>query len=231
MTIYRFFILLILVSACGKHETRRPLLNQSDNFAQEEILSAEVQALRYLQTAASEDFFTLIEDKQININNQFENGRTFLIEAVIWSQIEIIKWLLNKEECDLEIQDLEGLRAIDHAKRINNPQVLALFQSDAPTQDEINQRLFHSINAQNYPSLQESLRLGAQLNIFDQKGMTPLITAIFLKDEQAIRILLQTRRADVNLADKRRNWMPLTWSKRQGLNRVNSQLIRLGAVE
>lgn len=231
MTIARFFILLILISACGKHETRRPLLEERDNFSQDEILSAEAQALRYLQTSAAEDFFTLIEDKQININNQFDNGRTFLMEAVVWSQIEIIKWLLNKEECDPEIQDFEGLRAIDHAERINNPQVLALFQSDAPTQDEINQRLFHSINAQDYTSLQETLRLGVQLNIFDQKGMTPLITAIYLKDEQIIRILLQTKQVDVNLADKRRKWTPLTWSKRQGLNRVSAQLARLGAVE
>lgn len=231
MSYYRLLILFILITACGKHETRRPLLDETDNFAQDEVLRAEVQALRYLQTSAFEEFFTFMKDRQIDINYQFENGRTFLIEAVIWSQTEIVKWLLNQEECDLEIQDREGLSAIDHAKWINNPQVLALFQSDAPSQDEINQRLFQSIAAQDYSSLQESLSLGAELNIFDQKGMTPLITAIYLKDEQAIRILLQTRQADVNLADKRRRWTPLTWSKRQGLSRVSSQLERLGAEE
>ena len=224
-----FCVFLTLIS-CGKHETRRPALNNSLTQQQTEILTTEEQALRSIQTAALTDFINLIEKEQVDINFQFSNGRTFLIEAVLWSQVEIVKWLMQREDCDLEITDQEGLTAEQHAKAIGVQEILNLFQGDNLTQEELNQQLFRTIQERDYALLQETLKLGAEVNIYDIKGMTPLITAIFQKDEQAIRILLQTRQADINLPDKRRRWTPLTWANNQGLQRVATQLQRMGAI-
>ncbi len=223
-------MILLTLTSCGKHETRRPPLNNNLIQEQAEILTTEEQALRFIQTAAVANFIDLIEKEQTDLNYQFNNGRTFLIEAVLWSQVEIIKWLLQRDDCDREIIDQQGLTAEQHAKAIGIQEIISLFQGDGLTQEELNQQLFRTIQEKDYSLMQETIKLRAEINIFDVKGMTPLITAIFLKDEQAVRILLQSRQADINLPDKRRRWTPLAWANSQGLSRVATQLQRMGAI-
>lgn len=223
-----YLLFLILFLSCGKHETRRPLTGTTEPQAQE-VLTSEQQAMRFIQTGDKDQFLSLIQANNLSINFQSPNGRTFLIEAVLWDQVEIVRLLLEYEGIDLEMKDPDGLSAYDHALLINNPQILALFNGDGLSQEEINQGLFKSLYALDYNQIQHFIIEGAELDIYDEKGMTPLTLAIFLKDERAVRILLQTRNLDVNLADLRRRWTPLTWATRLNLPRIVQMLQRMGA--
>lgn len=226
-----FFLLLSLLS-CGKHETRRPYLD--DRAAQGdivEILTPEAEALKAIRLGDEMSFFSLLDSGSIDVNDRHEKGVTYLIEAVLWERIAFVERLIAHEHIDLELRDDEGMSAYDHAVRIDHRDLMRLLSGDQLSQEEINQALFDALYGRNHEAIQNSLDQGAELNIHDEKGMTPLIVTLFQKDERAARLLLQTRKVDLNFKDLRRRWPPLTWAKRQGLTRLAQMLERLGAQE
>lgn len=218
-----------MLSSCGKHETRTPNLSKITLNENIPALSLSEQALLSVQSDNLEEFKSLIQGHDLNLNLRHQNGRTYLIEAVLWSRLSFIKWLLEQETIDIQAKDVQGKSALEHAEYIGNREIISALNGGSMSQEEIDESLFQALYAKNHDAVKEAIAAGADLNIFDKKGLTPLILAIYQKDELAVRLLLQTRKIDVNLADKRTMKRPLAWAKRAKLERVQKMLERLGA--
>ncbi len=222
---------LFALASCGKHETKTPPPKIETTGENLPVLSASEAAILAIQSNEVGEFVNLCQTHDLNLNSVQRNGRTFLIEAVEWSRIEIIKWLLAQESIDVEAKDNEGKSALEHAQIIGDREVLKLLGSGAMSQEEIDTSLFTALYAKDQNQVKEAIEAGANLDIHDKKGLTPLIIAIYQKDEMAIRLILQTRRVDVNLRDLRTNKTPLAWARRSKLSRVEKMLERMGAHE
>lgn len=219
------------VISCGKHETYRPEIASIKQVEEVEPLSPPNQALVEIQSGNSQAFINIVTKADLALNQVHPNGNTYLIEAVLWQRVEIVEWLIAKDEIDLEAKDKTGLSALDHAKLVGNTNIIKLVGGGKLSQEQLDAELIAALYKKDAWAIKDSIAAGAQLNIFDEKGLTPLIIAIYLKDEMAIRLLLQTRKVDVNLADQRRRWSPLRWARLQKLSRAEQMLIRLGARE
>lgn len=222
---------LLVLGSCGKHETNSPTAGLKKKTETLPTLSASESAVLAIQSDKYDEFTQLVLDHDLNINFTHANGHTFLIEAILWSRVEIVEWLLGRESIDAEAKDQDGMSPLEHAQIIGNKDILKLLKGGQQSQEEIDAGLFEALYAKDQKAIKEAIDSGANLNIHDKKGLTPLILAIYLKDEMAVRLLLQTRKVDVNLADKRTNKTPLSWSKRAKLTRVEKMLERMGAHE
>lgn len=124
--------------------------------------------------------------KGADFNAQDMNGRTALHIAIINRNIEAINSLL-KMKASVEIQDSEGKRAATYFPSM--PDSIAMKFSPLYTNPSLALLDFSEVGK--FIAIQEAIAQGADINIQDKYGNTPLILAVDHKDPQLIALLLQ----------------------------------------
>lgn len=75
------------------------------------------------------DFLTVMEEEDVNVNHQDENGKTALIRASQRGDLHVVKLLLQDEEIDVSICDKNKSTALMHAKREGHMKIVELLQT------------------------------------------------------------------------------------------------------
>ena len=131
------------------------------------------------------------------VNKQTTDGETALIMAVRNGNINCAE-LLIKSGTDVNITKTKGTSALEHA--INNRYVdlvRKLIAAGADANIASKPLLVTSVKAGNFDSVQELLKLDTDVNIRDKDGNTPLITAVDIRNEAIVQLLLE-KGAEVN---------------------------------
>ena len=80
------------------------------------------------------------------------------------------------------------------------------------TQDELNQKLFEAVENENITEIKSLLNQGANVNVREKDGQTPLHYAAYLNNINIAKLLIDSG-ADVNVQDED-GWAPLRWAVR-----------------
>jgi ankyrin repeat protein len=130
-------------------------------------------------------------------NAQDTLGRTPLMGASIAGRQEIAQ-LLIIDGADLNIQDKAGWTAMMHAKRHGNEEITRLLIAHGATSLGVDKaNLVYAAATNNAQSLKELIRRGIDLNVRDDREMTPLMIASQENNIDAINILLKAK-ADIS---------------------------------
>ena len=147
-------------------------------------------------------------DKIINKLNKLDDQRTPLMEAVIHQDIEQVKKLIE-EDVNVNAQDRHGNTALMYAVNMENLEIIKLL---------INNRADVTIQRTNdgwtplmeatgiYNNKIEIMQLlidsGANINVQDSLGYTPLMWATLQEDLEAVKLLVNSG-ADISIENNR----------------------------
>ena len=95
------------------------------------------------------------------------------------------------------------------------------------TQDELNKKLFEAVDNENITEIKSLLNQGANVNVREKDGQTPLHYAAYLNNINIAKLLIDSG-ADVNVQDKD-GWAPLRWATHNGHPEIAKLLIEYEA--
>lgn len=216
--------LFLLFCSCGYHS--------SDSFGEQktgavtrveksgEVIDQAADAIQSNQLPRLQELL----GQGLPVNSVLRNGRSLLIEAVVWGRIEIVAFLIERG-AQLDLKDPEGRTALDHAQ--GKPALLRLLN---PQTERENQELFAAVNENRFNDVKSLVLQGVDPNVFSAMGETPLTLAVGLNFENVVRVLLQQTKTDVNLKNKSGE-SPLGIARIKNLKRIEDLLKRRGAKE
>lgn len=211
------------LAACGSHQSNPYGFATGGELQVVEKPVEPVDVLTEALRAGNIEIISGVLSQGWPVDQPLRNGRTALIEAVVWNRISVVEFLLA-QGADVQVTDSEGLTAIDHAQ--DQPALLRLLE---PKGDAETEELFLAVRENRFNDVRRMISEGVDPNVRDAGGETPLTLAVTLNLEFVVRILLQPGSgADVNL----RNGIgqsPLELSRKHGLSRIERMLIQRGA--
>jgi len=159
-----------------------------------------------------------------SVNGVFA-GHTALQAASQNGHLDVIQ-LLIRYNCDFEIEDKDGDRAIHHAAFGDEPAVIDLLVrggasggADINARNKRRQTALHvGVNKGHQGVVKVLLELGAHASLQDSEGDTPLHDAISKKRDDMIGLLLETR-GGVGVAD-------VTVTNNNGFNALHHAALR-----
>lgn len=219
----------LLFFSCGSHHSSRvPGLGgiEGEEVGQKSIQERVVSAISKNDQAE----FGKILEEGFSINSRLENGRTALMESVIWNRRVLVKFLLDRG-ADTLLKDEDNKTALDHAEE--KPNVLQVLKPELMRKWEAD--FFISLESDNYNESNRLLKdYYVNPNIFSVEGETPL-TLCIKQNKRSIRALLQTRSQDhltldVNLKNKMKE-SPISLARAMGRVDIIKVLLKSGAKE
>lgn len=171
---------------------------------------------------------TLLIDHGANINASDETGKTVLMDAIQSGNTELIALLLNKGASPL-LQEMNGRNAFHEAAILGDPQVLRLVRmagGDPLSRDKDGNTPLSLVFNKGESAINEVL--GANLNLSDSYGNSPIHVAVNSGVQPAIMDVLLAKKYPVN----RRNSSgstPITLAAAQGNLPLAAILLQYGA--
>ncbi len=185
------------------------------NFNMDLIASKEL-----IEAAINSDLDELKEliKSNININYKDQDGNTALMYAVKNGDINVVNYLLLKGADPNIINNLKQTSLILAVDRDNLSNVL-----DKSYSSKELELLFKSDN--NYPIVRSLLIKGANPNVKDHLGKSPLYLAAEYGDLRCLNLLLGVHNVDVNIKDIF-GYTPLMAACRTNQKSIVSRLVR-----
>jgi ankyrin repeat protein len=222
--------LLVLLTACGKHESSGSSFVRPQN----EIFEGTKNAIDEAITADDPKALGAILAGGVDVNSTLEGGQTLLIKAAVNGSVRVVHLLLRKG-ADVKRTDAEGKTARERASEKGVQRVLVLL--DPTEQEKVRAELVALINEPGR-NITATLNKGADPNFIDTQnnGESPLTLAIEKGNERAAKILAKWRDSfevtniDVNFANQG-GMRPLAKARVKNLSAIVSLLESLGAKE
>lgn len=183
--ILQLIIVSLFFGACGYHESRsiHDNLEQKPNEIRRLTEIEEVQS--EIQSGQIDRLFGRIE-KGLSLNFRVGKGKTLLMEAAIWRQVEIVTELLARGADPIAIDD-DGKSVRDHA--FGNPEILRLLPNVVDAETVL--RIFLLVDKGDYRKLKAELDLGIDPNLRNLSGDTLLIHAVRLGIRSVVATLVR----------------------------------------
>ncbi|KAJ9455313.1 hypothetical protein DIPPA_54807 [Diplonema papillatum] len=156
-------------------------------------------------------------------NQRWEEETLYMVKS---GSVDAFSKRLSAHRRASEVSDERNRTALHHAAGTGN---LALTQMICQTSDnlqtvDIDGRtpLFHALEGAHEEIADWLVAEGAQVNVADNKGITPLHIAAHTNNRHAVRTLLETGKCDVNATDSK-GITPL----HQAAHRASSEIVEL----
>ncbi len=151
----------------------------------------------------------LLEEKNIVVNSQSNDGNTALICAVMEGHVPVVQRLLQASDINVNIVNTYGKSAILYSQFV--PITLALIQvgADINAYDKEIQStlLMHATKMKDLSHIRVILRSGADINMKDHRGDTALLMAARSNSLDIVRMMLVHDVSQATIADA------LLWKK------------------
>ncbi len=136
---------------------------------------------------------TLIEEFNFNINNS-DQGRMLLHSACSVGNLSLVRKLICEHNADVNAKDDQG----------NTPLDVAVLYSQEPVASALiqkkNRSMLHiACSVGNVTFVQSLVQLGANVNLQDDEGNTPVHVAALCGREEVTLVLINTFKCDINL--------------------------------
>jgi serine/threonine-protein phosphatase 6 regulatory ankyrin repeat subunit B len=143
----------------------------------------------------------LLLDEGANINAPGRRGYTPLGIAARCGSKETAEFLIEKG-ANIHTPDNKGMTPLDLAKEWGWTEIVELLREHGAEESEINEQTIEmAINSNNLEKVKELIAQGADVNVRDSRGNTPLIQAIIQRKLLFVEILVSGG-ADVNAKDE-----------------------------
>lgn len=192
-----FALILILILLAGCHSIGS---YRQGTYSQRNVLNF-LGSANMGKTDRVEDYLS----KGMDPNATNDRGTTAMMSAAWWGQSEVI-WILLKYEAEINAMDHEGQTALHYATLPVGTKLLDARQA------KIAELLIAN---------------GAELNIKNKIGYTPLITAIIQDHMHTARTLIKNG-ADVNIQTPK-GWTPLMFAAWLGRTSTIDSLLNRGS--
>lgn len=157
----------------------------------EAVKAGDVQKLNELL----EDIPHLAVDNVLKTRDK--DGKTLLIMASAKGDAEMVEFLLE-QDVSIKQVDINAKTALDYATQSNNKEIMNLISEE---QKHLNKMLLMSVGE--YVYAKAFLDDGADPNVKDEYGRTPLILAASFGSADSVKLLLYVYDAEVDVKDKK----------------------------
>jgi len=182
----------------------------------EAVKAGDVQKLNELL----EDIPHLAVDNVLKTRDK--DGKTLLIMASAKGDAEMVEFLLE-QNVSIKQVDINAKTALDYAVENNDKKIIDLISKE---QEHLNKMLLISVSEDFYAK--SFLDDGADPNITDKHGRTPLIIASSFGSADSVKLLLEAYDVDVDVKDKKGE-TAIMKAARAGSAETIKLLIRHGA--
>ncbi|MDZ4081776.1 MAG: ankyrin repeat domain-containing protein [Bdellovibrionales bacterium] len=217
-------VLLSLTPGCGYHESRSINDSPKETPPESRALTEAEEVQSEIQSGQADRIFRRI-DSGMSLNFRVSKGKTLLMEAAIWRQVDIVKALLLRGADPLILDD-DGKSVRDHAQ--GNADILRLL----PTVVDLDTilRVFQLVEAGDYRKLKAELDQGLDSNLRNEAGDTLLIHAVRLGVRSVVATLV--RYPGIQLSERDRNGKTALMIARElGNAQIEKELLARGATE
>uniref|UniRef100_UPI00398E41A8 2-5A-dependent ribonuclease-like isoform X3 n=1 Tax=Pristiophorus japonicus TaxID=55135 RepID=UPI00398E41A8 len=176
--------------------------------------TAFMEAAQY----GNEDALRFLFEKNADVNKHREvcdtkknltlGGKTALMDAVVKGHEDIVKILLGKMNADVNAVDNLGRTALIHALQKDSQAIVETLLYHEADVNSINKNQSTPLSTAltksplNIHVVEMLMKRGANLNVPDNDGKTPLILAVEKKNKEVVKLLLEGASVEINAQDK-----------------------------
>ena len=212
------------VNGCGYHESRSIHDSPAGKPADSRSLTEKEEIQSEIQSGKASRLFARI-DQGMSLDFRFSKGKTLLMEAAVWGQVEIVKGLLARGADPMAVDD-DGKTVRDYA--LSNSEILRLLPNLLDPETVL--RIFQLVESGDYRKLKAELDLGIDPNLRNSVGDTLLIHAVRLAVRSVVATLL--RYPGIGLQERDQSGKTaLKISRELGNAQIEKELLARGATE
>lgn len=222
--IFNSALLVILIAGCGYHESRSINDTSQDSPTESRTLTEKEEVQSEIQSGQVDRLLKRIESG-MSLDFRVTKGKTLLMEAAIWRQIEIVKELLARGADPLILDD-DGKSVRNYAQ--GNADILRLLPNVVDRETVL--RVFQLVEAGDYRKLKAELDLGLDSNLRNEVGDTLLIHAVRMGVRSVVATLV--RYPGIQLSERDQSGKTALMIARElGNSQIEKELLARGATE
>lgn len=209
---------------CGYHDSRSIHDAPSEKLSDSRALTEKEEIQSEIQSGRVDLLFARI-DNGMSLDFRVSKGKTLLMEAAVWGQVEIVRGLLARGADPLAIDD-DGKTVRDHA--LGNTEILRLLPNVLDAETVF--RIFLLVENGDYRKLKAELDSGVDPNLRNSVGDTLLIHSV----RRGVRSVVATLVRYPGIAIQERDQSgktALKISRDSGNAQIEKELLARGATE
>ncbi|MCB0342152.1 MAG: ankyrin repeat domain-containing protein [Bdellovibrionales bacterium] len=193
MRYYLFALLVSAVIGCGPGKTKTALVHGDNPPANKNTYPNGFSAIQAGDVGAFEKMI----EQGLDVNTADAEGKTFLMEAAEYKQVEVICLLLDSG-ADSKLVDKDGHDATWWAK--GDQKVIEALSGVHCVEGILNKELVEAVNAKDWRQTKALLEEGADVN-YKHQGTPVLILAVRTNHFGVVRVLVYHPRIQVEAMD------------------------------
>ncbi len=177
--------------------------------------------------AQRSDLVKLLLDSGADVNSQDNYGETPLHKAAAKGNEMVVKVLLDVQGINVNAQNNSGLPPIEVARENRHGKIMELLaRHPSYNKDYASEKLLREVGAlsPDVNKIYDLLRLGADVNVRDSNGSTPLDIGAYSGHDAVVKLLLTAPGININAQDKN-GWTPLHYAIHGGNEAVVKTLL------
>ncbi|WP_341814053.1 MULTISPECIES: ankyrin repeat domain-containing protein [unclassified Wolbachia] len=212
---------IIYAAQGSKWDAVKFLIAQGAKFNNE--ITYQGTPLHFAAQEGNSNMVQFLLDKGANIEAQDAYNRKPLHIAVDVNRLNVVNLLLDRG-ANLKATDMYGKTSLDLAIQKGYEDIVEVLKQK---QLNLDKELLIAAEKGDLEKVRESIRRGANVNIQDRQGWTPLFWAIQKNNFNIIELLLDNS-ADIKVKDNE-GWTPLHWAVQLGSLNVVKYFVEKGA--
>ncbi|WP_353282457.1 ankyrin repeat domain-containing protein [Wolbachia endosymbiont (group A) of Myopa testacea] len=212
---------IVYAARGSKWDMVKFLIAQGAKFNNE--ITYQGTPLHFAAQEGNSNMVQFLLDKGANIEAQDAYNRKPLHIAVDANRLNVVNLLLDRG-ANLKATDMYGKTSLDLAIQKGYEDIVEVLKQK---QLNLDKELLIAAEKVDLEKVRESIRRGANVNIQDRQGWTPLFWAIQKNNFNIIELLLDNS-ADIKVKDNE-GWTPLHWAVSLGSLDIVEHLVERGA--
>ncbi|WP_425385309.1 ankyrin repeat domain-containing protein [Wolbachia endosymbiont (group B) of Schoenobius gigantella] len=212
---------IIYAAQGSKWDAVKFLIAQGAKFNNE--ITYQGTPLHFAAQEGNSNMVQFLLDKGANIEAQDAYNRKPLHIAVDVNRLNVVNLLLDRG-ANLKATDMYGKTSLDLAIQKGYEDIVEVLKQK---QLNLDKELLIAAEKGDLEKVRESIRRGANVNIQDRQGWTPLFWAIQKNNFNIVELLLDNN-ADIKVKDNE-GWTPIHWAVQLGSLDVVKRLVERGA--
>ncbi|WP_264688688.1 ankyrin repeat domain-containing protein [Wolbachia endosymbiont (group B) of Catoptria pinella] len=212
---------ILYAAQSGKWDVLKLLISNGAKFNNE--ITYQGTPLHFAVQEGNLDVVQFLLDKGADIEAQDAYNRKPLYIAVDANRLNVVNLLLDRG-ANLKATDMYGRTSLDLAIHKGYEDIVEVLKQK---QLDLDKELLISTEKGDLEKVRDGIRQGANVNVQDGQGWTPVFWAIQKNNFNIVELLLNNN-ADIKVKDNE-GWTPIHWAVQLGSLDVVKRLVERGA--